>query len=442
MDRTKQLFLRVLAPISILILFILTWSLFRYISVDDSKSYTRLTMHEFYQQDNIDVLFMGASHCYRGFDTEVTDRMLGCNTFNLGTSSQLADATVLLMKEAVARYRIQHIYVDLSYFIATMSMERGDSMTSVYLVTDHLHPSLRKALFLLKRSGGEDLANSFLIARRKWQNLFDPQHVSDTLRTKRDMAYQEYRYVRNPNEDYIGKGFVRNYETAPEGSFFDAGYNEHFDLQAIQPRWTESVREMIRCCRECGVELTFLSAPISTYRLLCYGHYDDYIALVEQILAESGNGVEYIDFNLIRPEYWPDTSMIFKDPGHLNGNGAQLFSEIFCRYVSGEIPAEDLFYPSVQEKLADLSPGFYGIEVFPVLVDDEWFCDCKLIVGSPSAFESRVFLPGEDGETVLKELSDSLTFRIPSSYRGDCCVELLFSDGTKQEYTVNFVNIY
>lgn len=87
--KVRKLLRKILAITFIIAFFIASWFGLRYISVDDSSSYTRLTMHEFYNQENIDILFMGASHCYRGFDTNVTEEMLGCNTFNLGSSSQL-----------------------------------------------------------------------------------------------------------------------------------------------------------------------------------------------------------------------------------------------------------------------------------------------------------------------------------------------------------------
>ena len=43
-----------------------------YLLMDDSQSYTRLTMHELYERadagEEIDTLFLGSSHCYRAYD--------------------------------------------------------------------------------------------------------------------------------------------------------------------------------------------------------------------------------------------------------------------------------------------------------------------------------------------------------------------------------------
>ena len=45
------------------ILFVGCNKFFQYILIDDTASYTRLTFHEMYEQENIDVLFVGSSHC-------------------------------------------------------------------------------------------------------------------------------------------------------------------------------------------------------------------------------------------------------------------------------------------------------------------------------------------------------------------------------------------
>ena len=85
------------------ILFGLAGKGFRYILTDDTDSYTRVTFHEMYEQENIDVLFAGSSHCYRSFIPEILDAELQMNTFNVGTSYQKMDGSLMVIREA-ARY--------------------------------------------------------------------------------------------------------------------------------------------------------------------------------------------------------------------------------------------------------------------------------------------------------------------------------------------------
>ena len=85
----KKMLRYVAAVIAFCFLFLLCGKFFRYILVDDTSSYTRITFHEMYEQDNIDILFVGSSHCYRTFIPEILDKKLGVNTFNVGTYDTL-----------------------------------------------------------------------------------------------------------------------------------------------------------------------------------------------------------------------------------------------------------------------------------------------------------------------------------------------------------------
>ena len=56
-----------------------------YLVVDDTNSYTRLTLHELYENDeNIQTLFLGTSHCFRAYDPDLYEQLTGESAFNLG----------------------------------------------------------------------------------------------------------------------------------------------------------------------------------------------------------------------------------------------------------------------------------------------------------------------------------------------------------------------
>jgi hypothetical protein len=438
--KVRKLLRKILAITFIIAFFIASWFGLRYISVDDSSSYTRLTMHEFYNQENIDILFMGASHCYRGFDTNVTDEMLGCNTFNLGSSSQLLDTTYLLMREAVETNDIDHIYVDLSYNVSKESIKRGENLTSAYIITDYMRPSLKKIAFLLNKSGEGNYSNSFLAARRNWQNIFDLRYVYSVLMKKGSPEYLNFAYIDGIDggkERYAGKGFVENDREIADGSFKDTFENETFNLDDIDEDWITIVKKMIKYCDNHNVKLTFISVPISSYRLLCYKDYDSYISFIEGIISESGsNKVNYIDFNLMREKYWPDTSTYYIDYSHLNTLGAKEFSRVFCQYINGSISEEELFYSSISEKYENTEANFYGLEY--ETSPDGKSIHCHMIASRPNSFQSKVTFYHEGREYVLKELSDGLDFGIPSDFSGVCKVEILYCNGTSKYYEISF----
>lgn len=192
------------------ILFGVTGKLARYLVTDDTTSYTRITYHEMYEQDNIDVLFVGSSHCYRSFKPEILDEELGLNTFNVGSSSQFIDGSYMLIREAARYNDIKHIYLEVYYDVARAEKANRTDPTATYIISDYLRPSIDKYLYLLNATTSEYYGNSFFVARRNWESLFDFDSIKSLLQKKSTDSYKEYKYdnVTFETEWYGGKGFV------------------------------------------------------------------------------------------------------------------------------------------------------------------------------------------------------------------------------------------
>ena len=65
--------------------------------------------------------------------------------------------------------------------------------------------------------------------------------------------------------------------------------------------------------------------------------------------------------NLCRPEYFTCESTKFFDPSHMNSTGAEEYSKLVGRFLSGEIAKEELFYDSYEEKLGDMGNRVFGL---------------------------------------------------------------------------------
>ena len=129
--------------------------LFRYLLTDDVSSYTRVAFHEMYEQDNIDVLFVGSSHIYRSCVPQIFDEAWHVNSFNAGTSSQKMDGSYMVIREAARYHNISHIYLDLYYEMAFDVQQKRTQMTDTYIIADYLKPSVDKIDYLLHASGKE-----------------------------------------------------------------------------------------------------------------------------------------------------------------------------------------------------------------------------------------------------------------------------------------------
>lgn len=434
--RPEKIIMRITAWIVMTAVFVLTWKILRFIVVDDASSYTRVTMHEFYNQENIDILFMGASHCYQGFNTGITDELLGVNTFNLGSSSQGMDDTYLLLQEADKRYDIKHVYLDLSYSMALKELSDSSRLTKTYILTDYMHPSFRKTFYLLGKTEPGNYPNSFLPARRDWERVFNDETFSQGLKTKFTSDYWNYAYPDNGTERYMGKGYAGSDEFVADGTLAVNEKKETFDLDMIDAEWLESVKKTIRYCNKNDIDITFISIPVSSYRLMCYGEYDDYIAYVNELLKEEGSDAEYVDFNLLKEEYWEDTSVIYKDTSHLNKEGAERFTRIFCDWVNGTKTEEELMYESVAEKYAVMPAAFYGIKY----KREGGKKKATLVMNHPEELSTQVILKPEEGEEqTVKEWGKEQTFIIPKGFTGECRIEVKKDTGENEESTEVYI---
>ena len=63
-----------------------------------SNSFIRYKLEDLKDEEDLDILFIGSSHCYRGFDTRIFEKA-GLKTFNLGASSQTPKEANLLLNK-------------------------------------------------------------------------------------------------------------------------------------------------------------------------------------------------------------------------------------------------------------------------------------------------------------------------------------------------------
>lgn len=62
-------------------------SILSYVLIDDVDDEVRYAMHELYEQENIETLFLGSSHVFCGYDPQILDEIMGENTYLAATPS-------------------------------------------------------------------------------------------------------------------------------------------------------------------------------------------------------------------------------------------------------------------------------------------------------------------------------------------------------------------
>ncbi|MCM1044028.1 MAG: hypothetical protein NC417_00820 [Candidatus Gastranaerophilales bacterium] len=406
---------------------------FRYILIDDTTSYTRITFHEMYEQDNIDVLFVGSSHCYRTFIPEIFDSELGMNTYNAGTSSQCLDGSYMVIQEAARYNDIKHIYLEVYYEMAFVENKDRD-MTSTYIISDYLKPSLDKVQYLINASTIEHYFNSFILGRRNWSKFFDAEYVKNLIIQKQTEDYKnyEYTYVTYDSEWYAGKGYVANNGVIENWNFFSEKGWDNINIEGISDDWLKSLTDIITFCDKNGIVLTLVSTPMSNFLLTGLGNYDDYVNMIRDLIKDTD--VEYYDFNLCKEEYFSSTSSLFMDDHHLNCDGAEQFSYLLSDVINGEISEEELFYDSFEEKIENLEPTVFGI----CYHDDQEVRTCKIVSNYADDLEYAITLVPNGGEpNMLQNFAHNNIFTIAPNEHGTCTIAYRLSNSSDEVQTVD-----
>lgn len=304
---------------AVLLLLVLLVRGCNYLVVDDADSYTRLTLHDFYEsEEEITTLFLGTSHCYRAYDPYLYEELTGECAYNLGSSSQNLDGSYYLLKEALKYQDIEKVYLDLYHVFFFFNPDNRELVES-NIISDYMKPSLNKLEYIVKRSSSEHYTNSVFAFRRDWQLLGDFAYLRENVAKKRQESYRNYEPVVFEDERYIGKGFVASEKIMDASEYGETPKTRPVDLSGDDSFARAYLEKIVRLCEKEGIELIFVTAP----------SYEEYVAsmdsyeTVHEYLASFAKqyGVEYFDFNM-------DESLTlgienYMDEDHLNGAGAK-----------------------------------------------------------------------------------------------------------------------
>ena len=321
-----------------------------YFLVDDTKSYTRLMMHELYEnEENIDTLFLGSSHCFRAYDPELFTELTGRTAFNLGSSSQHFDTSYYLLQEAAKYNDIKTVYLDMHYKFLFVNKKYRD-IVQANIISDYMKPSLNKLKFLTQVTEAEQYTNRMLPFRRNWQKLADIPYLWDVWTKKQSTAYKNYEPVVNGQEYYVGKGFVYSDEEldAESITWWDKFPSVSEDLSGDGEYTNSYIQRIVEFCQENEIRLIFVTAPSFGEYLDAVAPYDAAYTYIKDMADEYE--VPYWDFNLCKKECQEWSEEYFRDMDHLNGKGAKAITELLARLDSGQVSVDEYFNPWYDEE--------------------------------------------------------------------------------------------
>lgn len=247
---------------------------------------------------NVDILFLGSSHTYRGFDTRIFEQE-GLKVFNLGSSSQTPIQTNLLLDRYLDGLNPKMIIYDV--YPGTLVSDGVES--SVDIIANDKN-DFRSIIMALK------------INNIKTYNTLIYAFIRDIFNL--NSSFKESKYNAKRNDTYIKGGYV-------EKKIKCFKYVEYRQTQwNLNKKQLNNFKNIVSKIKKRNIKLILIYAPITSNK---YNSYKNN-AQIDSIM---NNYAEYYNFNEILNL---NDSLYFFDSHHLNQNGVDIFNKKIIEILS------------------------------------------------------------------------------------------------------------
>lgn len=257
--------------------------------------YTRVK--EIPSHHNPDILFIGSSHVYRGFDPRIFSKH-GISTFNLGSSAQTPIQTEVLLKKYLDSINPKMVVLEACPMLFQLD---GIESTTDLISNDHIDFETCK---LAMKSSDVKVINTLIYG-----------------------AYQEYYHKIRDNfnepqkkdgDIYVYGGYVEKTDYSPWSDSIGIP-NEEVIIRRKQ--WI-AFEHCVKMLKDKSIPYLLVSIPISKNTYCSIENRDE----INDKISSCGN---YIDFNTILT--LGDTC--FYNSDHLSQSGVCLFNDCFIRVL-------------------------------------------------------------------------------------------------------------
>lgn len=241
---------------------------------------------EFDPAKHYDVVVIGSSHAYRGYDPRIF-REHGLSMFNLGTSSQTPVNTHALLKEYVTKANTGLVVLDC--------YENALALDGLESAAD-LSQNVTSDAAVLRMVGA----------------MHDPR-VMNMFAVRMLMRNEPPAYV---DSFYVEAGYSMNTDSVHGAIDYGLG-------RAFEPgeRQTECLGKCIRFCQEQGIPIVLVTHPLP--RASNHPRHEAFHAIIDSVAQATG--VEYIDYAYEHGLPLHDRHHYY-DHNHFNQAGVALFN--------------------------------------------------------------------------------------------------------------------
>lgn len=263
-----------------------------------SHGHLHTRLQEAKQFKNVDILFLGSSHAYRGFDVRVFEKH-GLRAFNMGSSSQTPIQTKLLLDRYITSLNPKLIIYAVSPDIFCSDGVEG----AIDVISNDKNDLL--SIYMAGKINNPKVYNTWIYGNiRELFNLNANFKQAEHLKCgERDFdTYIHGGYVEKSTDNYFNSNEIKHQQT--EMRF------KKYQLNAF--------KEMIQDIKNRGIDLILVRTPVSKSKYHTTDEFDNMM----QVYGK------YYDFNKI----FNFTDSCFYDASHLRQEAADSLSETIFFY--------------------------------------------------------------------------------------------------------------
>lgn len=289
---------------------------------DTSEAYLSSTKQLYSTEDDLmDVVFLGSSHCYCGISPDVLWGNYGISAFNMTTSGQDKISTYYLLKETLKTQSPDVVCVELW----GLTFDEHGVQGNVY----------RNMLAMELSQNAVDLVKAY-VDEEEWKNYLLRWPIIHTRYKELD----KYDFVQMEYSEF-GRGLPMTYHIG-KSSFpaEEAACEEIGELTDTNREWLDNLYQL---SLEEDFELVLFLTPTALDGL------ENQMQVNATELYAEENGITFINFNDLVNEIQIDYSRDFIDTTHLNGRGAAKITDYLGTYMDEHFSlidhrGEDAYY--------------------------------------------------------------------------------------------------
>jgi hypothetical protein len=247
---------------------------------------------------DVDILFVGSSAAYRGFDTRIFAQS-NIKSFNLGSSAQTPIQTLYLLERYLPSIQHDLLIIDVNPLMFTFD---GVESALDLISNDELNSDMLKMAFTVNHL---KVYNTLLYA-----------FFINLIQKEKPEAIQTWEY-----DTYIPGGFVESEIIYFHDMDYEPQYWNYYEKQF------EAFREIITLLEENQINFWIVQTPMTSKLYNSHLNNDTF----DSIMHSYG---KYYNFNNVLPM---NDSLHFLDANHLNQNGVDLYNPKLIELINSGI---------------------------------------------------------------------------------------------------------